>query len=102
MNMNSYSCCKSGDTDFEHIEHISALLKLVAESNRLKILCILRSGSHCVCEFSEHIQLSQSLLSHHLADLRKTGLIIGKKSGLNVHYSLTPKGKRIVEQVFSI
>ncbi|NCS97324.1 MAG: winged helix-turn-helix transcriptional regulator [Candidatus Pacebacteria bacterium] len=100
--MISYSCCQSSDSKFEHIEKITSLLKLVAEPNRLKILCILSSGSHCVCEFSEHIQLSQSLLSHHLADLRKAGLIIGKKSGLNVHYSLTQNGKQIVAQVFSI
>lgn len=102
MNMHSYSCCQPSDTEFSRIDSLSTLLKLVAEPSRLKILCILRQGTHCVCEFSEHVQLSQSLLSHHLADLRKAKLIVGKKTGLQVYYSLTPKGVRIVELVFSM
>lgn len=97
--MNSYSCCNANN-DFNKVELLSTLLKVVTEPNRLKILCILKKGTHCVCEFDQHISLSQSLLSHHLADLRKAGLIIGKKRGLNVHYSLTEKGGRVVNNIF--
>lgn len=100
--MNSYSCCTSGKVQFTQVETLSSLLKLVSEPSRLKILCILRHGEHCVCEFAEHVDLSQSLLSHHLADLRSARLISGKKQGLNVHYSLTPEGRRIVEQIFGL
>ena len=102
MNMSSYSCCKSDKLETRSISKLSSLLKLVGESSRLKILCILHQGEHCVCEFDKHIELSQSLLSHHLADLRKAGLIMGEKQGLNVHYQLTEKGKRIVEHIFNL
>jgi ArsR family transcriptional regulator len=102
MNMSSYSCCTSSKPEFIKVEEISSLLKLVAEPSRLKILCILRQGQHCVCEFEKHLGLSQSLLSHHLADLREAGLIAGEKKGLNVFYSLTTTGKNIAEQVFSL
>jgi ArsR family transcriptional regulator len=102
MNMSSYSCCTPSQAEFAQVGTLSSLLKLVAEPSRLKILCILRRGEHCVCEFAEHVDQSQSLLSHHLADLRDAGLILGEKKGLNVHYSLTPEGKRLVEQIFSL
>jgi ArsR family transcriptional regulator, arsenate/arsenite/antimonite-responsive transcriptional repressor len=102
MNMASYSCCTPSKVEFSKVDKLSSLLKLVAEPSRLKILCILRQGEHCVCEFEDHVGLSQSLLSHHLADLRDVGLISGEKKGLNVHYSLTPEGERVVEQVFSL
>jgi ArsR family transcriptional regulator len=102
MNMGSYNCCTPSKTEFAKVGTLSSLLKLVAETSRLKILCILRQGEHCVCEFEEHVDQSQSLLSHHLADLRNAGLIFGEKKGLNVHYSLTPQGKRIIEQLFSL
>lgn len=102
MNMDSYSCCTPSKIELSKVEKLSSLLKLVAEPSRLKILCILRQGEHCVCEFKDHVGLSQSLLSHHLADLRKAGLILGEKKGLNVHYVLTPEGKMIVEQIFGL
>ena len=75
MNMSSYSCCHSS-VDTGNLAELSATLKLVAEPNRLRILCILGDeGTHCVCEFTEHMPtVSQSLLSHHLADLRGAGL----------------------------
>lgn len=102
MNMASYSCCTPSKVEYSKVDKLSSLLKLVAEPSRLKILCILRRGEHCVCEFEDHVGLSQSLLSHHLADLRDAGLILGEKKGLNVHYALTPEGIRVVEQIFGL
>ncbi len=75
---------------------MSSLLKLVAEENRLKLLCILSEGEHCVCEIMEHVDMSQSLISHHLADLKSAGLVIDEKRGLRVYYQLTEGGKKIL------
>lgn len=102
MNMSSYSCCSSSTIEFGQVQSLSSLLKLVAEPSRLRILCILRQGEHCVCEIERHLELSQSLLSHHLADLRGAGLIVGEKKGLNVHYALTREGRKIVEHIFAL
>lgn len=103
MNMNSYSCCKTS-IDSSNLTELTATLKLVAEPNRLRILCILGDeGTHCVCEFTEHMPtVSQSLLSHHLADLRGAGLIEGQKKGLRVYYQLTDEGKRIAQTVLEL
>ncbi len=102
MNMGSYSCCDSRTSEFNHINSLSSLLRLVGEKNRLQILCILRNGTHCVCKIMKHIQQSQSLISHHLKDLKEAGLIIDEKKGLNVYYSLTEKGKSIVNSIFAL
>ena len=78
------------------------MLKLVAEESRLKLLCILKQGEHCVCEMMTHVELSQSLISHHLSDLKEAGLVIDEKRGLRVYYSLTKEGKRITTLLFNI
>jgi ArsR family transcriptional regulator, arsenate/arsenite/antimonite-responsive transcriptional repressor len=102
MNMGSYSCCSSDNKVYKKINSLSSLLLLIGESSRLQILCILKQGEHCVCEINKHIKVSQSLISHHLKDLRDGGLIKDNKKGLNVFYSLTSEGKRISNLIFEI
>lgn len=99
--MSSYSCCTTDRREFKQISSLSSLLKLVGEENRLKILCILKQGQHCVCEVEKHLDLSQSLISHHLKDLKEAGLISDEKKGLWVHYSLTEKGQKLANMLFS-
>ena len=100
MNMNSYSCCTSKSEKSKKIVLLLSLLKVVSEESRLKLLCILQKGSHCVCELMEHVNLSQSLISHHLKDLKDAGIVSDKKKGLRVYYSLTKSGKRIINSLF--
>lgn len=102
MNMNSYSCCTPESAASKQIKNIVPLLKLVAEENRLKLLCTLRKGRHCVNEMIEHLHLSQSLISHHLKDLKDAGIVLDEKKGLHVYYSLTKKGERIINSLFSL
>lgn len=102
MNMNSYSCCTPQSDESKNITALVPLLKLVAEENRLKLLCTLRKGSHCVCEMIEHLHLSQSLVSHHLRDLKQAGIVRDEKKGLRVYYSLTKKGERIINSLFAL
>jgi len=102
MNMGSYNCCTPDKHEFKEVTSLSSLLKLVGEENRLKILCILKQGQHCVCEIEKHVEQSQSLISHHLKDLKTAGLIEDEKKGLWVYYSLTEQGKNITRSVFNL
>lgn len=102
MNMSSYSCCSTVNEQSKHVSSISEVLRLVSEESRLKLLCILKQGKHCVCEFMKHVDLSQSLISHHLRDLKDAGIVLDEKRGLRVYYSLTEKGKHITDLLFRI
>lgn len=102
MNMSSYSCCTPANREYREVASLSKLLKLVGEESRLKILCILRQDKHCVCEIEKHVDLSQSLISHHLRDLKSAGIIQSEKKGQWVYYSLTSHGQRITNLLFSI
>jgi ArsR family transcriptional regulator, arsenate/arsenite/antimonite-responsive transcriptional repressor len=102
MNMGSYSCCTPDKNIYKQVHVLSSLLKLVGEPSRLKILCILKQGQHCVCDIKKHVNQSQSLISHHLKDLKEAELVTDEKKGLWSHYSLTKKGHMIVDLLFSI
>jgi len=100
--MSSYSCCSSSSKESKRAISLVSLLKLVGEESRLKLLCILLKGNHCVCEMIKHVNLSQSLISHHLKDLKDAGIITDEKKGLRVYYSLTKKGKHITNLLFKL
>jgi ArsR family transcriptional regulator len=65
-----------------------ALLKQLANANRLMVLCHLVSGEKTVGELAEAVGLSQSALSQHLAKLREAGLVESDKRGLLVYYRI--------------
>lgn len=103
MNMCSYNCCQLNSQEFKNIRNLSLLLKLISEENRLKLLCLLSKKEHCVCEILKSFKdLSQSLISHHLADLKEVGLISDRKDSRWVFYCLTEKGRNITKIIFSL
>ena len=102
MNTRSYTSKCQLPASFRKIKKISALLKKLVDQNRLKIFCILASKSHCVCELEKDLTLSQSLVSHHLRDLKDLGLVKSKKKGVRVYYSLTKNGEFLADLIFEI
>jgi len=95
--MNSYKCCNNSSLEGNQILSQLSLLKLLADRNRLRILCILNSNSHTVSEIIEHLEQSQSLVSHHLIDLKKMKLVSNKKEGRAMIYSLSAKGSAVLK-----
>lgn len=96
MNMNSYSTTSHQSKTTAN--ELLPLLKLLADPTRLEVMRVLGSkGAHCVSDCQCHVpDVSQSLLSHHIADLRKAGLIEPEKQGLKVYYSLTSRGQDVM------
>ena len=67
---------KAGIADFERkAAEAAELLKLLANENRLLILCRLAmAGEMSVDDLADAVGLSQSALSQHLAKMREDGL----------------------------
>ncbi|MCX6791711.1 MAG: metalloregulator ArsR/SmtB family transcription factor [Candidatus Gottesmanbacteria bacterium] len=100
--MRSCSCCSPSTKESKQVASLSSVLKVVSEESRLKLLCVLRKGEHCVCDTMKHVNLSQSLISHHLRDLKDAGIVSDEKRGLKVFYKLTDTGKRITDTLFKL
>jgi len=81
---------------------LGPLIKVISEDSRLRILCALQCDSHCVCELEEHTKLSQSLISHHLKDLKTTNMVSDTKKGQKVYYSLTDFGNSVMKLLLAI
>lgn len=83
-------CCIDKNT-LEKVSRTTELLKILAEENRLKILCTLKAGERCVCDIWQDCGIPQNLASHHLKVLKEAGLIDSRKEGLNVLYTINKK-----------
>ena len=68
-----------------------AMLKAVANRNRLVILCELLKGERSVRALQLAIGLSQSALSQHLARLRADELVARRRESQTIYYSLSSK-----------
>lgn len=81
----------------------TALLRALANENRLMLLCLLVEGERTVGELNASLPLSQSALSQHLAVLREEGLVRARRSGQNVHYGLaSAPARRVIETLHAI
>jgi ArsR family transcriptional regulator len=70
------------------MRQLDKLLKALADSSRLRILNILLQQEVCVCDLQSVLELSQPLLSRHLAYLRNAGIVRDRRDGPRVWYSL--------------
>ena len=71
-----------------HAEDAALFLKMMANPHRLMILCHLLDGEMSVGQLNEHLPLSQSALSQHLAMLRNNGMVTTRREQQTIHYSL--------------
>lgn len=62
--------------------------KALAHPLRIRILDALRPGEVSVNELSARLAVEQSTLSQQLSILRSRNLVIGRKNGGNVYYSV--------------
>lgn len=63
--------------------------KALSNANRLELLEFLAQGSRSVESLANVAKLSIANTSQHLQQLRQSGLVISRKEGLKVYYSLS-------------
>ena len=81
------------------LSDLELLFKALADRTRLRILGLLSAGEICVCDIHGSLGLPQPTVSRHLAYLRKSGLVIGRKEGLWVHYRLAALPDPVLQAV---
>lgn len=80
-------------TEIRHLREgaakASALLRAVGNEHRLLLLCLLASeGEMTVSAMLEHVPLSQSALSQHLARMRDERLVTYRRESQTLYYRI--------------
>ena len=79
----------AGPLDDDAALEIALRLKALAEPARVKLVSLLFSsidGEVCGCDLAGAVGLSESTVSHHLAQLRRAGFVESERRGMNVYH----------------
>jgi ArsR family transcriptional regulator len=77
------------------------IFKALCDETRLSVLSLLQEGEKCACELLEKVSVSQSTLSHHMKVLIDSGIVVGRKEGKWMHYSISAGGRTAVVKLLT-
>ena len=111
--MGDTSCCRV-DVDIDLIEEAksylaykeeslskqSKIFSLLGNEVRLKIMTLfLEFERMCVCDLGDVLEMNQSPISQHLRKLKDGGLLVNKREGMTIFYSISPAKRALLEQI---
>ncbi len=87
--------------DLERMDEAAYTLKAISNGTRLCVISLLSEIEELsVSQIGEQLKCEQSLLSHHLTDMRAKGILNCRREGKNCFYSL--KNKQIIQIIHCI
>lgn len=85
------------------IINLSETLSCMAQPARIQILLGMEKQEACVCHLEAILGMSQASISQHLMILRKNGLVVTRRDGRHIYYSLcNPSLLEIFREVAAI
>lgn len=87
--MNMYTASPEPDLN------LSAFFQVLAQPARLQLLAVLAGGEACVCHLEVLAGQRQAYISQQLGVLRRAGLVVQRREGKHIYYSL--KSGRVME-----
>ena len=91
------------ETNFDELrasaDKASSLMKVMANSDRLMLLCQLSQGEKSVGELEGILDIRQPTLSQQLTVLREAELVATRREGKSIFYSISSQSAMAVMQV---
>ena len=93
--------------DFQAMQQAAAkaggLLKVLANSDRLLLLCQMSQGEYCVSELEEMTGIKQPTLSQQLSVLREEQMVSTRREGKQIFYSIaSPEGMAVMKVLYEL
>ena len=70
----------------DDFQTVSQVFKLLSDTSRARIFWLLCHCEECVINISALVQMSSPAVSHHLRQLKASGLIVSRREGKEVYY----------------
>ena len=73
----------------EEMCSLADFFRILGDPTRVQLLLLLSQNGYCVSELAQSLNISQSAVSHHLRALKIKRLVVGRRVGKYVIYSLS-------------
>ena len=70
----------------EDFQTVAEIFKQLGDGSRIRIFWILCHCTECVINLSSMVEMSSPAVSHHLRQLKASGLIVSRREGKEVYY----------------
>ena len=80
------------EQEFEHMpkeeefQLVADIFKQLGDANRIRIFWLLCHCEECVINLSSLVGMTSPAVSHHLRQLKSSGLILSRRGGKEVYY----------------
>lgn len=81
------------------LNNAASFFHALSDETRLSLLDQLRDGERCVCELTEMLKAGQSRLSFHLKVLKDAGLLLDRREGRWMYYSINPEAIDLLDDL---
>ena len=81
------------------IKELEQVFKALSDVTRLKIVEMISEKEMCVYDIFQKLNISHPAVSHHLKILKQAGLIVGRKNGKWVFYSINDSNKDFLKLI---
>ena len=70
----------------EYFQTVALVFRQLSDANRVRLFWLLCHCEECVVNLAAMMGMSPPALSHHLRQLRESGLIVSRRDGKEVYY----------------
>lgn len=94
-------------SELRDFDAVAAVFRLMGDASRVRIFWLLCHCEECVLNISALVGMSSPAVSHHLRELKNSGLIESRREGKEVHYRAADTEEarllhRMIENVMQI
>ena len=70
----------------ENFQTVADVFKQLCDGNRIRIFWLLCHCEECVINLAAIVDMSSPAISHHLKQLKSSGLVVSRREGKEVYY----------------
>jgi DNA-binding transcriptional ArsR family regulator len=95
-------CRETIENSSNSFKVISKVLSLAGSEVRLKILFLLNIENElCPCDIADILEMSVPAVSQHIRKMKDAGIIISRRDGQTLYYSLVKNEDNILNGIFN-
>ncbi len=99
--MNNGAGLKSNARLKGNFKEYALIMKALADETRVRIFHMLSAGELCACRILESFDITQPTLSYHMRIMCESGLVIGRRDGVWMRYSINKDKLQAVLEMFN-